>query len=261
MLFTLAAFFLGSFTLEAFALPNDHITPHTSNSSSTSPIIETTILSANGTNLSASFRTMLYQQPRNVTSNTSLNVTRAPSAYQIDTCDLPYSAKFLRSQCSHRWGFRKPNLQRYTIECDVGPVFKVARGQCAPDEICVNQPWHTETGDVIANCISKSAFEEVDGSRLPPLIEKTENFMASKSLAGHKMAMLVSEQDGSTPLGASVVEMDAIADGGGLILQNLCRNCFGMRTQKLPLGLQAFRSRLVLMDAKAIIGILWLSVL
>ena len=269
MLFSCIIFVLASLVLKTLARPNDHFSLHHRSNSSNPPTIETTILSANGSNISASFHTMVYMQPEKMISNSSLNGRQDSSARQIDTCEESFSVRFLRSRCQHKGWVGRPSLQEYTVDCRVKLVYSNAglglrkiTGHCAPDEVCINQPWLTESGDVIANCVSKSAFEEVDDSQLPSLIGKTENFMAAKQLARRRTSMLISKQDGATPLSVRVLEMDTLADAGMLIQKSLCKDCYGLRTtKKLSLKAKALIMRIIVMDMKAIGGFIWLSIL
>ena len=269
MLCSWPTFVLPFLVLEAFARRNDPLPLYHRSNSSDPPTIETTILSINGSNVSALFRTMVYRRPEKVVSNSSLNDRQVASPRQIDTCEGYTAVRFLHSRCQHKGWSRKPNLQEYYVDCrvklahsNIGPGLRRNIGHCAPEEICINQPWPTEYGDVIANCVSKSDFKEVEDSRLPSLVEKTENFMAAKELAGHKMAMLVSKPDGQTPLGARLLEMETMADAGLLIQKSLCKECYGLRTGKnLSSKAKALIMKITMMDMKAIAGFVWLSFL
>ena len=151
--------------------------------------IATKILSLNNTDLSSSFHTLIYYNPRSLKNESALSPRQASTSRRpIDFCGSP-TASFLTSYCRYSHGHYSP-LQHYMVFCQeddlprqhhrsatsksgstpitssspapdqwshhdhVLPSMVTENGSCHQDEICVDG----ELGEGVAYCVNKSEF-------------------------------------------------------------------------------------------------------
>lgn len=145
-----------------------------------SPRITTTVRSANGTDLTPSFRTKVYWQPKNIVAPASNLTGRQTSpARRIDACQS-HSARFFGSHCRHSRGFEM-SLREYTVLCQeypsprynvamgysptaplLQPLVTTEDGSCLAHEICVNDVAHGVTTPSMATCVNIDDFFDDD---------------------------------------------------------------------------------------------------
>ena len=285
---------LALFAFEASAAsPHQPFSLRRKDDSSTLPTINTTILSANGTDLTDSFKIMIYNQPNKSIASSLSN--RQPSfSRPITFCKSP-TAAFLTSYCKHS---RSRNilvrLQDYTVHCqelrpltstvviptsqssttDAEPFLSTSEpqfvrpylppvvsedGACAPEEICVDGPLFSG----VAHCVSTAYFVQmINKGRGQSDVQE-----AVGELAGKTARMIVSEADGSTPLEVQGIDLKAGVTEEKVNAERTptqerkCRHCFELRTQKMAQGTDFLKTEASLMTAATVAaGVVWLIV-
>ena len=136
--------------------------------------------------------------------------------------------------------------------------FRREEGSCAQEEICVDGVG----ADEVAHCVSKEYFVR--------LAQRGENEQQSAAgvgeLEGKAAQMIISQVDGSTPLEAMGIDLQAGLVGGlkggeAALQEQKCRNCFELRTQKMVEGTNFLQTEASLMGAATVAaGMVWLVV-
>jgi hypothetical protein len=252
------------FTSETFAVSAFQSRPHRSRDDLSSPqTINSTIYSANGTDLTSSFRTMIYFQS-NKTDYTGLSDRQVSFSRPINTCRCP-NTTFIRSFCKHQVDQRGMySLQEYRVFCHDNPrpivrtprpgggynvkvhvgKFRREEGACTQEEICVDGAG----ADEVAYCVSKENFVR--------LIQRGEKTART----------IISQADESTPLEVQGIDLQAgfignMNEDKPIVQERKCRYCFELRTQKMAEGTNFLQTEASLMTAATVAaGVVWLII-
>lgn len=252
------------------------------------PIFTTIIRLANGTDVSASFRTMVYWQPHTpASSNSSLNGRQA--VQRINYCQTP-TARFIHSRCQRFRGLQV-SLRDYVVFCREYPfsqynpsdgiyetVVTREEGACGPREhcvddlelqiaTCVNLDEESETTDSAhqdshnsqVNGYSKGSQQgsnDPDGGRTNDFSQDIAGLTAGRGLGNKRVGIIVSAADGITPLGLQNLEVDLGIESGS----QTCQHCFGLRTQKAAADADFLTTKATLLATTAVTGFIWVTV-
>ena len=276
MLDHLATIFLASFTTAALAAPYDSLSLLRRNVSSTSPTITTIVHSANGNDVSSSFRTLVYWQSNTVAPNSSLTDRQAP-VRQINTCQSHF-AQFIGSHCKHSDGF-DVSIREYVVHCQRNPSWRSSwrinnteppfepsivteEGSCSENEICVNSMSHGAPGHGVATCVEMKDFLPDEDYSQSFTQEGTQQHVgdALREIGAKKAVIVFSEQNGAV-IELDSLEVDTGAEVGGRLQKQLCKDCFGMRTKKAAADADLMQIEATLIATTLAAGIIWVSVL
>lgn len=271
------------FTFETVAVsPNQSISRRRRDESASLPIFNTTILSANGTDITSSFPVIVYYQP----SITNINGSRPDRAYShpINFCQSQ-TAKFRGSYCKHdHYSGRthtRATLQDYVPLCVEPPELhppvvsalglpsvanpnytphNIQRVNCMCDrhEICVDGRNRGGLAYDTAYCVSTGSMVRmiISGER-----QDTEKI---RELGGKTAWTIFSHSDESTPMrvGGLNIKTRVIgeANTGTQGRQDRgCRHCFELGTQKMEEGTNFLQTEASLMTAATVAaGVVWL---
>ena len=287
MISRLATFLLAFYhTIPALTIPYTPISIGRRNVSLTSPTITTIVRSANGTNITSSFRTLVYYQSNTISLNSNLTDRQTASVRRITSCRSA-RAEFLGSSCSHSRGSdislleykvhcREDQIPNYRLMVVPGladmpppePRYFTEEGSCFDHEICVNSMPH-ERGDVsIATCVGTEYFLE-DPEKSERVYEGSQGQGSSagqylgdalRAIGAKKAGIVVSGQDGTTPIELDSLEVDIGAEGGGSKMQQMkCRDCFGLRTHVAALDADLLKIEATLTATVATAGFIWVT--
>ena len=168
---------------------------------------------------------------------------------------------------------------------------------CTADEICVNS-WigEAEYSYQMARCIAKKAFESLDsiddddtddakrgggqgreqGSEPMDIDgklegddsghrggEKRRKLVDGFVLGGKQASVVVSKEDGVTPLGVGSMEVDSVVDGDTTLVEKTCRDCFELRTKDLSSDTDRLNMEATLVTAGTGVaaGVMWVALL
>ena len=247
-----------------------------------SPNITTMIHSADGTDVSSSFRTLVYYQPATVTHASNLTDRRDLLTRRIDSC-REAGAQFLGSACVHSSG-DNISLWRYITHCRINPIpmydlfnfepgpqpeprIFVERGSCEP-QICVNSMPHESPGVRVATCVDPKKF--LPSPRKPGAIDQAAEGEGSigpqyllREIGKQRAGVTFSRSDAS-----EVIELDALevdvgvqgGEGGGQLQQQSCKDCYGMRTKPAPEHADSMKIEATLMATAALTGVIWVTI-
>ena len=271
MLSLLNAFILHALASMTSAKPYHPIALRPRTNSSVAPLtpgIEATITSPAGDDVTSSFQILLYESPKEATSN--LTDRQVDLMRPLNFC-WSGTQTFSHSHCNYhyRLSYAKP-LQHYIIYCRVNnpdPNDTRTRiisqpGSCMNDEICVDGAGGLDrkNHDTVAKCVSRSYFK-------PILREHTEEegrkFM--KDLKAMTAVALLTQTDGTTPLSVNKLELDAgVAEEGeeGVHNNQSCTNCFTLATSKFREGTDFLKTQATLAAVgAATAGMMFLAVM
>ena len=285
MLSQLVIVLVASFTATVFSAPRGPVSIQRRNASLTSPSFMTRVRSANGTDVSSSFRTLIYWQSDTISRNSNLT-DRQSAARQITTC-RSHSARFLGSRCKHSNGF-EVSLQEYEVHCQeypsprynlmmghdpagalLEPLPTFEGGSCSEHEICVNSMPSWAYGREVATCVETKDFipdDEYDHSvhqgaeGVPP--GSTGKYIgdALREISARSAGIVASGSNGSTPLGLGWLEVDTGAEVGGKVQKQRCKDCFGLRVRETTPNADFMKIEATLMATTITTGLIWVSI-
>ena len=267
--------------------PNQSISRRRRDEPAGPPIFNTTILSANGTDVTSSFPIMIYYQP-NMTNVTGSLPDQASFSRPINFCESQ-TAKFRGSHCEYTQNsgrtHTRATLQDYITFCVEPPELHPAivsalglpsvtnpnynprqrnvrgvKGKCSRNEICVDRRNRIGFAFDTAYCVSTEYMVRMimRGER-----QDTEKI---RELGGKTAWMIVSHSDESTPMRVNGIDIKTgvigKANSGTQGIQDRkCHHCFELGTQKMEEGTDFLQMEASLMTAAAIItGVVYIIV-
>lgn len=258
--------------------------------SATTPSINVTITSTNGTDLTTQVKTMIYREPK-IVADTDLNArwdTPGLSRPQ-NICPIregeAYPGRFLYSQCDHDSDVTG-SLQRYLIHClpprvkdtsgsssdsDSSDGRKPSKmpfatvGMCQPHEICApgtGPGGHFDRKKVIPNpdaqvahCVSREYYVELAQ-------EVSERGPSGTPLEGERASMVFSKADARTPLEVSEIDWSAgrTTVPAGMQVKGACTGCVDLLSGKFEAGTEYLKTQATVLSAAGA-AILWISIM
>ena len=269
--------------------PHEHFSLYPRNESLSSPAITTIVHSSDGTDISSSFRTLVYYQSDPTLRTSNLTDRQVLSVRRIDSCKAR-GADFMGSLCMHSQG-TEISLSRYTVHCRMAPIpmydlfnpfspngglpaeprLFAEHGACAEHEICVNSMPHEVHGVPVATCVDMKTFlptprdsEDIrQGTQGQGSI--TEQQLGSKlhQIGAKKAGIAFSKQDASSVIELNALEVNVGMQGhdrGVDLKQQACKDCYGMKTQVAPAGADFMKIEATLMATAVMTGVIWVTV-
>ena len=91
--------------------------------------------------------------------------------------------------------------------------------------------------------------------------EKRRKLERGFVLGGKQASVVVSQEDGLTPMGIGKMEVDAVVNEERIQMEKSCRDCFELRTQKLNPNTAALTVEATLVTAGTGVaaGVLWVA--
>ena len=238
----------------------------------TTPGINVTITNNKSLDITSSFQTRLWIQPK-IVAPSNLTGRGWGGSRIISRCSSS-TGIFRFSHCNHDADI-EGSMQRYTVYCreptpqinwydgDLpngmvhAPPTVGEQGSCYPDEICINGLWRRTGYSAVARCVKQDDFKILLGGGGESDVQ-----------LGNRMASVVlSREDGSRPLGAGSMGA-AYAESGQVMtreemsdMDQMCHNCFELATQKSTPDTDSLKVEASLATAGAVLGVMWLAVL
>ena len=249
--------------------------------SNKSAAINATIFDHTGHDITSSFQIRWYYPEvfANNVANNSLSKRQETFSRPVNEC--PGVADFRESFCTPEVD-KAGSLQRYTIVCRetftmidgvespiqndlyltyaaiVGapPMTRQETfrrdGHCDKDEICVSGLGieASARGKRMASCVRNEYFIKY--------ISWGNNQQQNNDLEGKMASMLVSQQDGTTPIEVDTLEVDT--ETAGVVQENRCRDCVELKTTRFGADTRNLRFQTRLLTAGTMAGVLWLAI-
>ena len=282
----------GAFLLSqtAISAPPERFRLHSRNETLSSPTITTIVRSSNGTDVSSSFRTLVYYQSDRVLRTSNLTDRQVLSVRRIDSCRAA-GAHFLGSLCVHSQG-PEVSLWRYTVHCEIAPIpmydlfnpfnpnggppaeprLFAEHGSCAEHEICVNSMPHEVHGVPVATCVDMKNFlptprdsEDIrQGTQGQGSSTVQQIGSALQQIGAKKAGIAFSRPDASSVIELDALEVDVGMQGHdrevGQKQQAACKDCYGMRTKIAPADADFMKIEATLMATAAMAGVIWVTI-
>ena len=290
MLPLLIAILISSLNFSTFAFPQTSLSLYRRNDNSSSKI-STTILSPNGTDITSSFRTMVYYPPKVVApdptptspdKSSTLN-PRGTLTYSYlgrpiggdGMCRSP-TAEFQHSVCKRTLGLTS-RVQDFLVYCQESPSPQPStanrggpagtsyqrhdppvlaeEGSCWDDEICIDGIFADQGYPALASCVLEEDYNH------------NEDEDIEEELEGRGAQITVTALDGRAPMRMRNLEIEAARRGnryggsGRLETIRECGDCFQLKTKALAAGTTHLKMEATAMTAGAMAGILWVTVL
>ena len=207
------------------------------------PQLKSTVFSANGSDITSSFQTLVFwaPQPTQIVAIPGLTDREQSGIRSLSTCSSS-TASFVGSHCDHQSDIRG-SLQRYVIYCrenqrgrasdpskNTSRLSRLPRawaepGGCESDEVCMPGAKEKRNGvlSYTARCVKKNAFRTVDW---------IESVMKKEGWGRRMASVVLSRTDEETPLEAKSIEADAL-EAGAPVQKKSCTNCTELRTPAL----------------------------
>ena len=250
--------------------------------STTNAAINATIFDHAGHDITSSFQIRLYYPEafaHNV-ANHSLSNRQATLSRQLNEC--PGQGEFRESFCTPGPD-QAGSLQRYTIVCrytyltyddaevavpnDLRLTYaaivggatasrietKRRDGHCQKDEICVPGLGieASTSGKRMASCVRTEYF-------IKYINWGNNNRQQGLDLEGKMASMVVSQQDGTTPIEVDTLAADT--ETAGAVQTNRCRDCVELETDPFEANANNLRFQTKLLTAGTMAGVLWLAI-
>lgn len=229
------------------------------------PLVEANITNQNGSDISSSFRVMIYSPTKFITT-TDLNSRSEEVDFGtiMNICHSRPNTIFVTSRCDRQGAQGSSgSIQAYSITCRAPDdtshpslILFSETGKCTDDEICVDESVPGKLTPNKAYCVKKSNFRWVDDPKPRPMY-----------LGSRNVSLAVSEGDGKTPLKMESIEVTASDVSGSdgsyqAIREGSCEDCVDVSTQTLPstVGFVTTTGRAMLPVAMHTVvwGVLWM---
>lgn len=144
-------------------------------------------------------------------------------------------------------------------------------GMCSTEEVCVDSSLGDDVYGVrLARCIDKKAFELLnvkddseDDNSGHIGGEKRRKLVNGFVIGGNQASVVVSKEDGVTPLGVGSMEVSATASGDTSLVEKACHDCFELRTKSLAPNTDRLSMEATLLTAGTGVaaGVMWVALL
>ena len=296
----LIALLLVFFTVQTLSSPHIlSLLQRRNDLSSPGPVtINTTILSQNGTDLTPSFHTRVYYQPKIVAPDLNLTGrdilssrgTLSVLGRPVVDCRSP-TATFQHSHCKHRNGIHG-SMQEYLVYCQESDTVQPSstsqgrRYTPRPRPQTANRggpagtsyqphdpPFLAEEGSCLPHEICVDGIFENRGWPVIASCMKMDDFTEDDNnsredgqiewLTGRSARVVITAPDGATPLTMSGMEVDSGRRSGGNVRKKTCTNCFELKTGMFEEGTNSLKLEASVVNtaaAAAAVGIAWVAV-